>query len=104
MEKSTGFLGGNRGGGLIEWETEDVSGDVGFRTGCYSISAWISTALNHNLHLVAPGMGHVNIYRGCIHELTTQFIENGTLQDLDIGCVQDISPMPFFINFTGPAP
>jgi len=60
--------------------------------------------LSNSIHLVAPGMGHINLFRGCIPRLATQFIETGTLQGLDATCVQHIQPSPFFINFNGPLP
>jgi hypothetical protein len=49
-------------------------------------------------------MGHINIYRGCLPQIATAFIETGTHVDLDVSCVSDIQPMPFFINFNGPTP
>jgi pimeloyl-ACP methyl ester carboxylesterase len=60
--------------------------------------------LPNSLHVVAPGQGHANIYRGCIPSIATDFIESGSISDLDTTCVQDLMPMPFFINFSGPIP
>jgi pimeloyl-ACP methyl ester carboxylesterase len=60
--------------------------------------------LSSSLHLVVPGMGHINIFRGCIPKIASNFIEAGTISGLDVACVQDIAPMPFFINFSGPNP
>lgn len=61
-------------------------------------------SLSNSLHLIAPGMGHINIYRGCIPKFATDFIESGTFQSLDPTCVRHIQPSPFFINFNGPTP
>ncbi len=60
--------------------------------------------LSNSLHLVALGQGHNIIYRGCLPKLATDFIESGSLADLQTACVKDIAPMPFFVNFSGPTP
>ncbi len=60
--------------------------------------------LSNSLHLVAPGQGHGVILRGCIPRIATEFIESGTVQELDTSCISEIRPMPFFINFAGPNP
>lgn len=60
--------------------------------------------LPNSLHLVVPGMGHINIFRGCIPRLVTEFIDQGSAQGLQTDCVQDIRPSPFFVNFSGPTP
>jgi pimeloyl-ACP methyl ester carboxylesterase len=60
--------------------------------------------LSNNLHLIISGMGHVNIFRGCIPRIATDFIDTGSLQGLDTTCVQNIKPLPFFINYNGPQP
>jgi pimeloyl-ACP methyl ester carboxylesterase len=60
--------------------------------------------LSSSLQLVIPGMGHINIFRGCIPRVASDFIEAGTIKGLDVTCVKDIAPMPFFINFSGPKP
>ncbi|MEK7325132.1 MAG: alpha/beta hydrolase, partial [Chloroflexota bacterium] len=60
--------------------------------------------LSKSLHLVAPGQGHSIIFRGCLPKLATEFIESGSLTGLQTECVNDIAPMPFFVNFSGPQP
>jgi hypothetical protein len=60
--------------------------------------------LPNSLHLVAPGQGHANIFRGCIPTIAADFIESGSVQGLDTECVQDLEPLPFFLNFSGPTP
>jgi len=60
--------------------------------------------LTNSMHIVAPGMGHNVIYRGCIPRIAADFIEAGKLQGLDTACIQEIQPMPFFANFSGPIP
>jgi pimeloyl-ACP methyl ester carboxylesterase len=60
--------------------------------------------LPNSLHLVAPGQGHGNIMRGCIPALAADFVESGSIQGLDSECVENLGPLPFFINYAGPAP
>jgi pimeloyl-ACP methyl ester carboxylesterase len=64
----------------------------------------IERTLSNSLNLVAPGQGHGVILRGCICKIATQFIESGTLDGLDIDCVQILQPAPFFLTYTGPTP
>lgn len=66
--------------------------------------AQVAAGLSNSLHLVAPGQGHGVITRGCIARLATMFIEQGTGNGLDTACVQEIQPMPFFVNYAGPMP
>jgi pimeloyl-ACP methyl ester carboxylesterase len=63
-----------------------------------------ANTLSNNLLLVAPGQGHNVIFRGCIPSIAGDFIENGSVQNLDTACVSQIQPMPFFLSFTGPNP
>lgn len=65
---------------------------------------FVAQTLSNSFHLVVPGMGHVNIYRGCMPKIFTQFVETADPQALDTNCVQKTQPMPFFINFNGPQP
>jgi len=58
--------------------------------------------LPNSVHIIAPGQGHSVVFRGCIPQLVAQFIESGSVQDLDMACVQNIKPTPFFLSFTGP--
>jgi pimeloyl-ACP methyl ester carboxylesterase len=61
-------------------------------------------ALPNSLQIVLPGMGHINIYRGCLPKLAAQFVDQGSTQGLDISCAQATTPLPFFVNFNGPQP
>jgi pimeloyl-ACP methyl ester carboxylesterase len=64
----------------------------------------VSKSLPNSVHLVAPGQGHNVIFRGCIPRIAADFIDAGSVQGLDTACVQDIRPLPFFVNFSGPIP
>jgi pimeloyl-ACP methyl ester carboxylesterase len=64
----------------------------------------VAASLPNSLHLVAPGQGHNVILRGCMPKIAATFIENGSATGLDTACLDDIKPMPFFLNFGGTAP
>jgi pimeloyl-ACP methyl ester carboxylesterase len=56
------------------------------------------------MSLVAPGQGHIVATRGCMGDLVSQFIIAGDFNELDTGCMDQISHTPYFISLTGPAP
>ncbi len=58
--------------------------------------------LKDSLHLVAPGMGHGVITRGCIPDQAARFLKNARTADVDPSCVKKIKPLPFFVDFAGP--
>ena len=55
-------------------------------------------------HLVVPGQGHSVMGRGCGPKLLTEFIKTADAQALDAECLQEQTPAPFFLNFSGSAP
>lgn len=60
--------------------------------------------LSNSQHWIVPGMGHINIFRGCIPNLATDFINQASFNGLDSSCVQNIASTPIFVNFNGPLP
>ncbi|HET6907299.1 MAG TPA: alpha/beta fold hydrolase [Rhodanobacteraceae bacterium] len=54
--------------------------------------------------LVAGGMGHSILVRGCVPKLVDQFVTDLQPKKLDAGCVRQIGPVPAFVNFNGAAP
>lgn len=60
--------------------------------------------LPNSLQIVVPGQGHIVIYRGCMSKIASTFIENGSSAGLDLACIQEVVPMPFFLNPNGPPP
>lgn len=55
-------------------------------------------------HLVAPGQGHIATTRGCMGKIVSEFIIEGSSEDLETGCIADLQPTPFFLSLTGPTP
>lgn len=58
---------------------------------------------NH-LNLVARGQSHSVLRNVCLQEVTTEFIEQGSVEGLDIECVDSIRSAPFFTSLLGPEP
>ncbi len=67
-------------------------------------AAQVAATLPSSLSLVAPGQGHGIVTLGCTYRVAADFVEKGTVKDLDVACVNDIRPMPFFLTLTGTAP
>lgn len=57
-----------------------------------------------SLSLVLADMGHNNYFTGCVPEIVHDFIETASVENLDIACLQDVTPQSFFLNPVGPAP
>jgi pimeloyl-ACP methyl ester carboxylesterase len=56
------------------------------------------------LHIVAAGQGHGQLGTGCVPRLMAEFLNAGTAKGLDASCTKSIVALPFFLNFSGPAP
>lgn len=54
--------------------------------------------------LVASGMGHSILVRGCVPKLVDQFVSDLQPKKLDTSCIKQIGPVPAFVNFNGAAP
>jgi len=64
----------------------------------------VAAGLTNSLHLIAPGAAHNVLPRGCMTRIAEGFIETGSVEGLDVECVEDIAPVPFFLTASGPAP
>lgn len=54
--------------------------------------------------IVAKGQGHNVIGRGCIPKLVQRFVANLAPAKLDTKCVDQLGPIPTFIDFSGATP
>lgn len=54
--------------------------------------------------IVAKGQGHNVIGRGCLPKLVSEFMDTLDPAALDIACVDELGPIPHFIDFNGAAP
>jgi pimeloyl-ACP methyl ester carboxylesterase len=64
----------------------------------------LAEALDNDLHLTFDGMGHGNSSNQCAAKLIDTFIEGASISDLETGCVKQVEPPPFFVDFSGPQP
>jgi pimeloyl-ACP methyl ester carboxylesterase len=56
------------------------------------------------LHVVVPGQGHGQARLNCLQKIMRRFIAAGSAAELDLSCVKQIRPAPFFLSFSGTAP
>jgi pimeloyl-ACP methyl ester carboxylesterase len=63
-----------------------------------------AATFSNSLDLVARGQAHSVMKNVCFRDITTEFIEKGTVEDIDTSCVEDIQPAPFFTSLLGPDP
>lgn len=54
--------------------------------------------------IVAKGQGHNIIGRGCLPKLVSKFMDTLDPKTLDAVCVDELGPLPHFIDFNGAAP
>ena len=58
--------------------------------------------LSNSKHVVVPAHGHGVFVRGCVLQLGSQFIKEGSFENLKTDCIKRERPMPFFNNNAGP--
>lgn len=69
--------------------------------------AWAEVAARHLPRarlLTLPGQGHGVLGRGCMPRLVAAFLEAGSAEGLDDGCLARVAPPPFFVDMAGPSP
>lgn len=69
-----------------------------------SYAAQVAETFSNSLNLVAHGQSHSVMKNICLRDITTEFIEEGSIEGLDISCVENILPAPFFTSLLGPEP
>jgi pimeloyl-ACP methyl ester carboxylesterase len=68
---------------------------------------WGAAAASHlrnSRHIVVPGTGHGATGAGCGMRLLRDFIDRGSVDGLDPGCLNGITRPPFFVTPSGPDP
>jgi pimeloyl-ACP methyl ester carboxylesterase len=63
-----------------------------------------AAAYPNSRHLVAAGQGHGVVARGCVPSLISDFVTAGTLDALDVDCVERLHDDAFFVDLLGPPP
>jgi pimeloyl-ACP methyl ester carboxylesterase len=64
----------------------------------------VLTGFAHGKHLVLEGQGHGQLANSCVPRVISQFIERGTAAAIDDACIRNITPAPFMLSRTAPAP
>jgi hypothetical protein len=67
-------------------------------------AAQTAESFPNSLNLVARGQAHAVMKISCLRDITTGFIEKGSVENLDTSCVANIRPAPFFTSLLGPNP
>jgi pimeloyl-ACP methyl ester carboxylesterase len=67
-------------------------------------AAQAAETFSNSLNLVARGQAHSVMKNFCLRDITTAFIEKGSIEELDTTCVESIQPAPFFTSLLGPDP
>jgi pimeloyl-ACP methyl ester carboxylesterase len=67
-------------------------------------AARAAETFSNSLNLVAHGQAHSVMKNVCLRDITTEFIEKGSVEDLDTSCVEHILQAPFFTSLLGPNP
>jgi len=67
-------------------------------------AALAAQTFSNSLNLVARGQAHSVMQNVCLRGITTAFIDQGSVKDLEKSCVGKIQPAPFFTSLLGPDP
>ena len=60
--------------------------------------------LGNALHLIGRQQGHGQAPRGCMPDIIGDFVAAADINALETDCLERLFAMPFFLNFSGPAP
>jgi pimeloyl-ACP methyl ester carboxylesterase len=55
-------------------------------------------------HLIGRNQGHGQAPRGCMPDIIADFVANASVEGLETDCLERLHAMPFFLDFSGPAP
>src|SRR5215831_930723 len=61
-------------------------------------------SFKHGLHIVVPQHGHGQFSNPCVSRAMQHFIDRGSTDDLDVGCVAKQAAAPFMLSATSPKP
>jgi pimeloyl-ACP methyl ester carboxylesterase len=64
----------------------------------------IAGGLVNSVHVIGRGKGHGLAAVGCVPKLIRDFLATPVPSELAVECLEPELPMPFFLNFQGPAP
>jgi len=62
------------------------------------------SGFTHSVHVVLQGFGHGQLTAPCINRVMASFVNRGSVVGLDVTCVKNDRPLPFFVTLGGPSP
>jgi hypothetical protein len=63
-----------------------------------------ASTLSNTKHIIMPGTGHTAGGTGCGQRIMREFIEEGSVADLDTSCSTKVKRPAFFLSPAGPDP
>jgi pimeloyl-ACP methyl ester carboxylesterase len=60
--------------------------------------------LSRSLHIILQDFGHGQLTAPCVDRVMARFVTTASVDNLDISCIKNDKPMPFFISAGGPPP
>jgi pimeloyl-ACP methyl ester carboxylesterase len=64
----------------------------------------VALTLSKAKHLTGRQQGHGQAMRGCMPDILGRFVETASIDELGEECYARVFAMPFFLDFSGPAP
>lgn len=64
----------------------------------------VAAGLSNAAHIIGHGQGHGMAARGCVPDIMARFVKNASIVGVDDMCHDWHYAMPFFLDFSGPAP
>jgi pimeloyl-ACP methyl ester carboxylesterase len=64
----------------------------------------VAATLGNARHLTGAWQGHGQAMRGCMPDILGRFVKSASINDLGEACYARVFAMPFFLDFSGPAP
>jgi len=61
-------------------------------------------AFEHHLEVVLEGFGHGQLTAPCVDRVMARFVAHASVEALDVSCVREARPLPFFTSLNGPPP
>ena len=67
-------------------------------------AAEAARGFTHSLSLVIPDSGHGQLLDPCMDEVMARFVRRASVTGLNVGCLRNLRPIPFFLTPNGPGP
>ena len=81
-----------------------ISGSSDPATPAEHVEQIIDGGVGNSLHIVVEEQGHGVFALGCMPQIAERFINAASVEGLDVSCIEDTLPTPFFLTPAGPAP